>query len=168
MKVLRGDRWKRRGVTVLWDATSLHSLVDPKDVLTLRQFVSLSESWPDALPGTGDAIVVAGLKGALEVLSPDEAQAWLRDDLRRRIISFQDRYEGEVALVFWFPASKAPFTMSPADEAYTWTAPHGRTPFPFGRCLWTGAQRDVERILVGDDDDADGAGWVGLFHPRIS
>ena len=57
--------------------------------------------------------------------------------------------------------------MSPADEEYTWPGAHGRGSLPFGRCLWSGAQRDVERIVVGDGD-ADGPGWVGLYHPRIS
>jgi hypothetical protein len=44
----------------------------PPEVLTLRQFVRLSESWPDELPGDGDTVVVAGMKGALEVLAHDQ------------------------------------------------------------------------------------------------
>lgn len=169
MKILRGGTWKRRGVSVLWDPASLLALAPPASVATLRHFVRLSDGWPEPqkLPGGGDALVVAGMKGALEVLTADEARDWLHNDLRRRIISFQDHYEGQVALVFWFPASKAPFVMSPADEEYTWPSAHGRSVLPFGRCLWSGAQRDVERIVVGDGD-VDGPGWVGLYHPRIS
>lgn len=170
MKTLRSDLWRRRGVTVLWDASCLHALTTPSNVITLRQFVRLSQAWPEPeeLPGGGDALVVAGMKGALEVLSPTEAQDWLQNDLRRRIISFQDRYEGQVALVLWFPAAKAPFTMSPADEDYTWPGSNARVALPFGRCLWSGAQSDVERIVVGSHQDVDGPGWVGLYHPRIS
>lgn len=169
MGSLRGDRWKRRGVTVLWDPNSLAAVACPGGVLTLRQFVSLSEAWPSAeeLPGNGDALVVVGMKGVLEVLDPSDAELWLCDDLRQRIIGFQDHYEGEVALILWFPAPKAPFVMSAANEEYTWTPAHGRSTLPIGRCLWTGAQRDVQRILVGDGPD-DGPAWVGLFHPRIS
>lgn len=167
MKVLTGDRWKRKGITVLWDPAALAQVAAPTEVLTLREFVALSNAWPDELPGSSDRIVVAGLKGALEVLSAPEAADWLEHDFRRRIIDFQDRYEGEVALVLWFPSAGAPFKMSPADEQYTWS-PHGRSTFPLGRHLWTGAERDVERIVVGDGVDADGPGWVGLFHPRIS
>ena len=168
MKILSGDRWKRKGITVLWDPAALAQVAKPSEVLTLREFVGLSHAWPDtdALPGGGDSIVVAGLKGALEVLASDDAGDWLEHDFRRRIIDFQDRYEGEVALVFWFPSNGPPFKMSPADETYTWS-PHARAVLPFGRHLWTGAERDVERIVVGDGD-ADGPGWVGLFHPRIS
>ncbi len=169
MKILRGGTWKRRGVSVVWDAVSMQAIVPAADVLTLRQFVQLSSAWPEDaedLPGGGDALVVAGLKGALEVLSADDAQAWLRNDLRRRIISFQDAYD-RVALILWFPMTKPPFAMSPADGNYIWNIGAGRTPFPFGNCLWTGAERDVERIVVGDGD-ADGPGWVGLYHPRIS
>jgi len=169
MNVLTGDRWKRKGITVLWGPAALASVATPAEVLTLRQFVKLSEAWPDAddLPGGGDRLVVAGLKGVLEVLASDEAADWLEHDFRHRIIDFQDRYEGEVALVLWFPSNGPPFKMSPADETYTWS-PHGRAVLPFGRHLWTGAERDVERIIVGDAIDADGPGWVGLFHPRIS
>lgn len=169
MNVLSGDRWKRKGITVLWDPTSLAQVAAPGEVLTLREFVKLSQAWPDAdaLPGGGDRLVVAGVKGVLEVLASDDAGHWLERDFRRRIIAFQDRYEGEVALVLWFPSAGPPFKMSPADETYTWS-PHGRAVIPFGRHLWTGAERDVERIVVGDGIDADGPGWVGLFHPRIS
>ena len=42
--------------------------------------------------------------------STDDAESWIRYDLRSRVMSFQDKYVGEVALVFWFPATKAPFT----------------------------------------------------------
>jgi hypothetical protein len=168
MKLLRGDRWRRRGVTILWDTASLRTVASPDEVLTLRQFVALSEDWPEELPGQGDALVVAGLKGALEVLSAEEGRAWLEDDLRKRILSFQKHYEGLAALILWFPAPKAPLVMSPADENYTWTPPHSKVPFPLGRCLWTGTERDVERIITGENLDPDGPGWVGLTHIYLS
>lgn len=167
MTILSNDRWKRKGISVLWDAKALADVAKPDEARTLREFVAMSDAWPNDLPGSGDCLVVVGLKGMLEVLSPTDAAHWLEHDFRRRIIEFQDHYQGECALVLWFPSASAPFRMSPAEEAYTW-ARNNQPVFPIGRYLWTGAERDVERIVVGGGVDADGPGWIGLFHPRIS
>jgi hypothetical protein len=59
-----------------------------------------------------------------------------------------------------------------ATEEYFWRRVPGRDEarIPIGRCLWGGAQADVERILVSEekDPDFDGEAYVGLHHPRIS
>jgi hypothetical protein len=40
----------------------------------MRACLGLHTSWPDDLPGHGgDALVVAGLEGCLDVLTPDDA-----------------------------------------------------------------------------------------------
>jgi len=171
MKLQRDDTWMRRGLSLLWDAGALARVTDPRAVLSLRQLFTLT-SWPEDLPGTGgDALVVAGLEGLLDTLSPEDAEVWLENDLRHRILDFQNEYEGTAALVFWLPSGRRRITMRHASEEYFWKPSPAREPYvPLGRHLWAGAEPDVARILVSEesDPDPDGDAYVGLYHPRLS
>ena len=60
MKILQGDVWKRRGVSLLWGGESLSVLAQPQDVVSIRQFFALVGQWPDDLPcNNGNTLVVA-------------------------------------------------------------------------------------------------------------
>jgi hypothetical protein len=39
-------------------------------------------------------------------MAPEQADAWLGNVLKHAILSFQDAYQGEAALVFWLPAGQ--------------------------------------------------------------
>ena len=164
MKILSGDRWKRKGITVLWDPAALAQVAKPNEVLTLREFARLSQAWPDELPGDGKRIVVTGLKGVLEVLSTDDAAQWLESDFRGLLNEFQKQFQGEIALILWFPSPAPPFKVSAADEAYSWE-PHGRQPLAIGHYLWSGNERDLLRVVRDGSTEADGSHWIGLFDP---
>ncbi|MFB1488916.1 MULTISPECIES: hypothetical protein [unclassified Thiocapsa] len=63
------------------------------------------DDWPDELPAAeGDALIVAGLEGCLDVLSGEDAAQWLETDLREAVFSFQDFYEGQAGLILWAPS----------------------------------------------------------------
>ena len=168
MRVLRNNTWTRRGCSLLWDATVLSNVAQPSEVVSLREFIALSRDWPEDLPsGGGDALVVAGVEGCLDALSPEDAARWVHEDLRQRIFDFQDAYQGEAALVFWLPSGHKRRHYDLATEEYSWAGLAGAR-LDVGRLLWAGARADVHRIVPEAKADPDGNGWVGLYHPRIS
>jgi hypothetical protein len=173
MKLQKHGSWKRRGISLLWEAGALREVLDPSEVVSIRQFFELSQAWPEDLPGSsGAALVVAGLEGCLDVLDAGDGETWLEADLRPAILSFQQEYEQDGALIFWLPSGKRRVHMHRATEEYVWRrgGSGAHLELPLGRCLWSGAESDVARILVSDapKPDPDGDAYVGLYHPRIS
>ena len=173
MKILQGDVWTRRGVSLLWGGETLSRLAQPEDVLSIRQFFAMVGHWPDDLPcNQGNTLVVAGLEGCVDIMEPKVAEAWLKSDLLPAVLGFQDEYSLEAALVFWLPTGKSRVRMNRATEAYTWvcSAPHSNKHLELGRILWAGAEADVGRIMdpTSGHTDADGPAWIGVHHPRLS
>jgi hypothetical protein len=173
MRVVSDLSWSRRGLTLLWGAEGLDQVAKASQVTTIREFFALSKKWPEDLPAAGgDAVVVAGLEGCLDSLTPDDAMAWLEHDLRQLLLSFQDRYENQAGLVLWIPGGKKRITMPRATEQYQWqgSGAYSGSALPLGRCLWAGADSDVRRVLNPSEinQDPDGPAWIGLNHPRIS
>ena len=173
MKILQGDVWKRIGMSLLWGGETLSVLAQPRSVVTIRQFFALVGSWPDELPcNGGDTLVVAGLEGCIDLLAPADAESWLKSELLPAILDFQDKYEGQAALVFWMPTGKNRVKMNPATEEYFWvcSAPHSTERLELGRILWAGAKTDVARIMDPNcqNKDPDGPAWIGLRHLRLS
>jgi hypothetical protein len=173
MVLTRHDEvWKRRGLTLLWGLESLVKVALASQVVSIRQFFAMQDLWPEDLPAlNGDTIVVSGLEGCLEVLSETEAEAWIENDLKKVILSFQDEFEGQAGLIFWLPSGRNLISMTAAREEYFWKHRATKTDrgLPIGRLLWAGAEKEVERILNTDDGkaDYDGKAWVGIYHPRI-
>jgi hypothetical protein len=164
--------WSRRGFALLWDAEVLSSLANPQDVVSLRHFFARVDDWPDDLPtADGDALVVSGFEGCLDVLDGNDAERWIETDLKEAALSFQDFYQGQAGLILWAPSGRNRISMRGASEEYFWkhrdVAGDG---LPMGRLLFSGAENEVERLLNTDDPhaDYDGKCWAGLHHPRIS
>lgn len=173
MQLIRDTSWRHRGLSVLWNAPALFEIARADEAVSIRQFFALSRAWPDELPSVGgDTVVVAGVEGCLDSLAPADAEAWLDQELRPRLLSFQDEYEGQAGLILWLPAGKQRVTMKAATEEYFWrfAPPFGQQDLPIGKLLWGGAEGDAARILDPDErtQDFDGAAWIGLHHPRIS
>ena len=121
MRVVRDTSWERRGMTLLWGAETLAGLTQPQHVVSIREFFAFTGNWPEALPSnTGDTLVVAGLEGCLDTLTPEDAADWLGGDLKTQILRFQDEYEGQAGLVLWLPSGRQRIRMEPASEAYFW------------------------------------------------
>ena len=170
MRFNRG--WCRRGFGLLWDVTVLAEVTEPQTVISLRQFFAFADGWPEDLPaGDGDAMVVSGLEGCLDILTAHDAELWIESDFREAILSFQDFYQGQGGLIFWLPSGRNRISMRGATEQYYWKHRGAKQDgLPIGRLLFSGAEAEVERIMNTDDcsADYDGKHWVGLHHPRIS
>lgn len=174
MKLMSGEAWKRRGISLLWDGAALARCARPAEVISIRQFFAMAGAWPDELPSSdGRALVVAGVEGALDALSAEDAERWVTEDLKPAILEYGTRFESvNAALLLWLPAGRARLRFASAGNDWHWRcgAHQGAPEIELGRLLWSGAQDDVNRILVSNDasPDPDGNAWVGLYHPRIS
>lgn len=165
--VLTDDKWKRRGITVLWDGNTLAQLNAASQVVSLRQFVQFYEDgWPDDMPLVNDdGLYVAGLDVAVDALSPEDAVAWLEAEIYKMIYDFQNH--ADAALVFWMP-DQGRWKTDLTTNTYQWYlgGEYDGQLFPLGQCIWNGAQKDVRRIeTVGTGKNAN---WLGLYLERIS
>ncbi len=166
MRQLRDNVWQRHGTSWLWDGEALAQVAQAGEVWSLRQFLRAAGKWPEDLPSNkGAALVVAGLDASLDLLSPDEAEKWLAEDIKHGVLSFQDFWESNAALVFWLPGAAGRIVVNPATDAVSWrcAAPHSNARVEFGRVLWGAANDYPQEILL-----REGAKPAGLFHLRIT
>ncbi len=158
--------WQRRGTSWIWDEEARNQVCAASEVWSLRQLLRAVSHWPEDLPSNDNStLVVAGLEGCLDLLTPEDAEVWLSDVIKDAILSFQSHYEGEVALIFWLPSGQGRIKVNPATEAVTWrcAAPHGQETLDFGRILWGEALDYPQEVLL-----REGAKAAGLFHLRIT
>lgn len=162
--------WQRRGTSWLWDEEARNSVCVAGEVWSLRQFLQAAgpngNGWPEDLQSNDNqTLVVAGLEGSLDLLAPDQGDIWLGDTIKRAILSFQDAYAGEAALIFWLPQGHTRLKVQAATDAVTWVceAPHRGNHLDFGRLLWGEANEYPQEILL-----REGGKPAGLFHLRIT
>lgn len=166
MKQLLDTVWQRHGTSWIWDEEARNQVCAAREVWSLRQFLRAAGRWPDDLPSNGNCtLVVAGLEGGLDVLTPDDAETWLGDGVKDAILSFQSYFEGEASLIFWLPSGFGRIKFLPATDSVEWrcAAPHGDRLLAFGRILWGEANEYPQEILLHE-----GTKPAGLFHLRIT
>ena len=165
MRQLLDTVWQRRGASWVWDEEARNQICAASEVWSLRQFLRAVGNWPNDLPSNGGkTLVVAGLDGSLDLLTPADAEAWLGDAIKPAILSFQDEFEGDAALVFWLPGGHNRIRAQASNDVVSWLchAPHGHR-IDFGRILWGQANEYPQEILL-----RDGGKSAGLFHLRIT
>lgn len=165
MRQLRDPVWQVRGTSWVWDEEARNQICAASEVWSLRQFLRAKGGWPDDLPSNGGrTLVVAGLDGSLDLLTPGDAEAWLGDAIKPAILSFQDDWGSDGALVFWLPGGQNRVRAHPATDEVGWLchAPHGHQ-IDLGRILWGQANEYPQEILL-----REGAKPAGLFHLRIT
>ena len=166
MKQLKDTVWQRRRISWIWDNDAFASVTRPQDVVSMREFLRMVRNWPDELPSNGgDTLVVAGMDACLDLLTPEDAAEWLSDVLKRAILSFQDGYDGDAALVFWLPNGQNRFRTDLATDAVRWECgpPNRSQKLDLGRILWGEAREYPQDIFLADTGKS-----AGLFHLRIT
>lgn len=166
MNQLRDTVWQRRGTSWLWDAEALTQVCLANEAWSLRQFVQATGHWPEDLPSNNNnTLVVAGLDGCLDLLLPPDAENWLGTEMKDSILSFQEFYDGQAALIFWLPSGVDRIVTNSATDAVSWRCAHPKAheSLDFGRVLWGEAHEYPQEILL-----RDGTKPVGLFHLRIT
>jgi len=165
--VLTDDKWKRRGISVLWCGKTLADLNAASQVISVRQFIGYYEAgWPDDMPLVNDdGLYVAGLDVAVDALSPENALEWLESDIYEMIYDFQNH--ADAALIFWMP-EQGRWKEDMSTNTYQWclASKYGSQLFPLGQCIWNGAQKDVRRIE--STSGGKQSEWLGLYLERIS
>lgn len=140
--VLTNDKWKRRGISVLWCGKTLAELNAASQVISLRQFIGYYEAgWPDDMPLLNDdGLYVAGLDVAVDALSPEDALEWLESEIYEMIYDFQNH--ADAALIFWMP-DQGRWKEDLTTGTYNWclAGKYDAQMFPLGKCIWNGAQR---------------------------
>lgn len=172
-KPLTDRSWTKRGLSLVWNAEELGSVAGAETAWSMRQLLMYSRAWPSELPSSnGKAVVVAGLDSCLDAFGPDAAEEWIRREVVPMMLSFQEEYHGEAALVFWLPDGLKRLTHPSSEDRYgwRWVAHPEVEPLALGRSLWAGAEADSRRIVtpVNGKVDPTGAGWVGLYLLRLS
>ena len=171
MKLITDSNWVRRGMSLLWDNAALIKVMKAQEAVTLRQFFQMSGDWPNQLPSaSGNALVVVGLEGALDCLAPGDAETWLKDSIRPLVLEFQEHYESGAGLHFWLPGGRQRIKGQLATISFSWDCASEATALPLGRLLWSGAEREAQRILAPGSQahEADGPAWQGIYQRRIS
>lgn len=170
MRQLFDTVWQRRGTSWLWDEDARNTVCLANEVWSLRQFLQAANTkeyrWPDELPSNGNqTLVVAGLDGSLDLLSPDQAEIWLEHMIKSAILSFQDAYGGDAALIFWLPRGENRFKVQASNDAVSWVceAPNRGSLLDFGRLLWGESTAYQQEILL-----QEGGKPAGFFHLRIT
>jgi hypothetical protein len=166
MRQLLDTVWQRRGTSWIWDEEARNQVCRPSEVWSLRQFLRALGDWPSDLPSnSGRTLVVAGLDGSLDLLAPSDAEIWLSDTIKAAILSFQDEYAGEAALVFGLPSGHSRIKVQTTTDAVSWVcaAPHGPSKLEFGRVLWGEANEYPQEVIL-----RQGGKPAGLFHLRIT
>lgn len=166
MKQLLDTVWQRRGTSWIWDEEARNQVCVASEVWSLRQFLQAVGNWPDDLPSNdNNTLVIAGLEGSLDLLTPEDAETWLGDAVKDAVLSFQDAYDGQAALIFWLPSGHGRIKVHSATDAVGWrcAAPHGESLLDFGRILWGEAREYPQEILL-----REGSKPIGLFHLRIT
>jgi hypothetical protein len=169
MPTLLDDIWTRRGISLIWGASGL-AHANPQEVVPLRKLFQIAEEgFNDPLPSNnGRLLITTGIEGALDVLNPDDAEAWTIEYIRPVLTRFQESWDGSGALAFWLPSGEARIVERPASAAYDWRLPtgHGGRTLPISELIFSGADEDLRQII---DKRADArAEWIGLYHPRVS
>jgi hypothetical protein len=162
--------WQRRGTSWLWDEEARNTICEAAEVWSLRQLLQAAapngSGWPEDLPSNqGRTLVVAGLDGSLDLLSPEQGEVWLGETIKRAILAFQDDWGGDGALVFWLPHGDSRLRVQASTDAVSWLcdAPFRGNRIDFGRLLWGEANDYPQEILL-----YEGAKTAGLFHLRIT
>jgi len=166
MRQLFDTVWQRQGTSWIWDEDARNQVCSASEVWSLRQFMQTVGKWPAELPGNnGRTLVVAGLDGSLDLLTPQDAEAWLGDVIKSAILSFQDEYGCEASLMFWLPMGRNRIEVQITTDEVKWLceAPFRESKLDFGRLLWGQANEYPQEIFLKDRDKS-----AGLFHKRIT
>lgn len=171
MSPLQTLTWTRSGITLLWnDPQGLRRLTAAADTeaVSLQAFLRMAKAgWPDNLPSNqGDALVVAGLDAAMELLDTADTHRFLEDEVATAIRSFQRHFEESAALVFWLPDGHKRIKQDQVTHAWSWRTATRQEPIALGRALCGGAETDLQAVLPSEPGDS--AEPIGLFIKRIS
>jgi len=163
---IESDRWRRLGSSIVWDSAALAPLLSAGCLVSLREALSWRKAWPADPPCGSDTVLVGGLEACLDLLSRDEAEQFLRAQIKPLILDFQRRWD-QRGLVFGFAASANAFIVEPlSDEVLFVRRNQSRVRLSFA--MWDGSANLNLIRLVQPASNSKGRTPIGYHVQRIS
>ncbi len=165
------NMWKNRGSSVIFDKIMLGPLLNQGALVSLRTALGWLSRWPvdlasanpHAAPGCR-TVLIAGLDTVLEVVPPDQAVALVREDVRRIVREFQDRWP-EYGLVFGLNTPGARMWEDPASEQVYFVT-RDKQRICLSTELWNGSSVTDMGRLLRTDQQARQQVCGGYYAPR--
>jgi len=166
MREMSSSAWLRRGSSIVFDKHSLGPLITDSCLVSLREALSWMRSWPAQPPSDRQTVLIGGLETCLEVLSPKDAEAFLRSRIKPFILEFQWRWD-QRGLVFGFGKPAEAFVVTPSDEEVLFIR-QDQQRVRLSYSLWDGsATMNVTRLFRIDGQTGRQI-TIGYHVPRVS
>jgi len=166
MREMSSSAWLRRGSSIVFDKHRLGPLITDGCLVSLREALSWIKAWPDSPLIEGQTVLVGGLETCLEVLSPEDAEALLRNRVKPFVLEFQSRWD-QRGLVFGFGTSEKSFEVTSSNEEVLFLR-RDRRRIRLSYSLWDGsATMNVTRLIRYDKQTSKRI-TIGYNVPRIS
>ena len=79
MNEVEGNRWRRLGTSLIWDADALHEAATEGATVSLREALGWTEAMPAQPPGDARTVVVSFVDKARRPIGVERVpEAWLR------------------------------------------------------------------------------------------
>jgi len=166
MREMSSSAWLRRGSSIVFDKHSLGPLITDVCLVSLRKALSWTKAWPARPPNDGQTVLVGGLETCLEVFSPEDAEAFLRNRVKPLVLEFQSHWD-QRGLVFGFGKSAKAFVVTPSDEEVLFIR-QDQQRVRLSYSLWDGSATMNVTRLVRDDRETGKRVTIGYHVPRIS
>jgi hypothetical protein len=163
---MSSSAWLRRGSSIIFDKHSLGPLITDGCLVSLREALSWMKAWPAQPSNNGQTVLVGGLETCLEVLSPEDAEAFLRNRVKPFVLEFQSRWD-QRGLVFGFGKSNKAFVVTPSDEEVLFVR-QDQQRVRLSYSLWDGSATMNVTRLVRDERQTGKKVTLGYYVPRIS
>ena len=162
MQDMTASTWLRRGSSVVFHQDLLGPLISAGCLVSLREALSWMKAWPANPPGNGQTVLVGGLEAALEVMTPDGAEEFLRSQIKAFIHEVQSQWD-QRGLVFGFGCSASRFLVDPSEQVL-FAGPGDRV-VRLSSGMWNGsATQDMNRLVVRNS--STGRDEPGGFYVR--
>jgi hypothetical protein len=163
---MSSSAWLRRGSSIVFDKHSLGPLITKGFLISLREALSWMKAWPAQPPEDGQTVLVGGLETCLEVLSPEDAEEFLRNRITPFVLEFQSRWDQQ-GLVFGFGTTDKSFEVTASQEEVLFLR-RDRKRVRLSYSLWDGSATMNVTRLVRDDRQTGKRITLGYYVPRIS
>ena len=166
MQEMSSSSWLRRGSSIVFDQITLGPLISSGQLISLREALGWMNAWPDHPPEDASTLLISGLETSLDVLSPEDAETFLRTRVKPFIQEIQGRWD-QCGIVFGFGVSAKSFKVTPSSEEVLFLR-RDRKKVRLSYAMWDGSSTLNVTRLVRPGDHEGKMITVGFHVPRIS
>lgn len=163
MNTISSSVWKQRGSCIIFDSLTLGELLAENSPISLRKALSWRDHLPPDPPSA--SIPIYGLQTMLEILSPDDAYAFLLHRMRPLLMQLQNNWPA-CGVIMAFTAPGPAFVEDPVDDEIFYVR-RDQQRIRLSDGLWDGsASVSLKRLArIADNGKED---IIGYYVARIS